>query len=252
MLVKNYISVSLEETAADIVRKDYRTAAVFKEYGIDFCCGVRWPLKNVCETKELNPEKIKKDLQDACRNIQVSNRLPFDSWGVDFLADYIVKVHHDYLKLFLPQLQLQLEKFVQEHKNKFPELADLASELRIFCDTMHPHLKQEEEIIFPYLRQIAHAYESQETYAGLLVRTLRKPVESLMHQEHEVVESSLKKFRSFTNHYTVPVNACTSHHLSFAMLKELDEDMVQHLYLENSILFPKALAMEKELLKYTP
>ena len=110
-----------------------------------------------------------------------------------------------------------------------------------------PHLQQEEEILFPYIRQIAHAYNSKESYASLLVRTLRKPVEEVMKYEHESISRILHSLREYTNNYTPPENACVSHQVAFSMLKELDHDLVQHVFLENEILFPKAIAMEKEL-----
>jgi regulator of cell morphogenesis and NO signaling len=69
-----------------------------------------------------------------------------------------------------------------------------------------------------------------------------------MNQEHEILEKILIKFRSLTGNYTPPEASCTSHRLSFSLLRELDDDLVQHVYLENDILFPRAIAMEKELL----
>lgn len=104
-------------------------------------------------------------------------------------------------------------------------------------------------MIFPYIRQISHAYESKESYASLLVRTLRKPVEDLMHDEHNSIGKTLTQLRELTNNYTAPENACTSHRLAYSLIKELDDDLVQHIYLENDILFPKAISMEKELLE---
>jgi regulator of cell morphogenesis and NO signaling len=106
----------------------------------------------------------------------------------------------------------------------------------------------EEEILFPYIRQIAHAYKSRESYAGLLVRTLRKPVENVMQHEHETISKILNRIRLLTDNYQSPPNACVSHGVTFSLLKELDNDLVQHVYLENQILFPRAIAMEKELL----
>jgi regulator of cell morphogenesis and NO signaling len=78
---------------------------------------------------------------------------------------------------------------------------------------------------------------------------LRKPVEEIMHQEHKILEKILFQFRKLTNNYTAPESSCTSHRLSFALLQELDDDLVQHTYLENEILFPRAIALEKELLQ---
>ena len=70
-----------------------------------------------------------------------------------------------------------------------------------------------------------------------------------MNDEHDNMEAILNRFRALTDQYTPPPSACTSHKLAFDLLRELDDDLVQHLYLENEVLFPRAIAMEKELLE---
>lgn len=242
------LSITKDSFVTDIVKEDYRTANVFRKYDIDFCCGGRWPLGMVCETKDLDFTAIKSELQDSLRTIQLSNSLQFDKWNVNFLMDYIVNVHHQYLLEYLPQVKDQLTHFVKDHADQYPFLKEVEKQFDILYKETFPHLKQEEDILFPYIKQIAHAYRNKESYASLLVRTLRKPVE-MMHHEHESVSRILKKMRELTNNYTAPVNACVSHRVTFSMLKELDNDLAQHVYLENNILFPKAIAMEKELLE---
>jgi regulator of cell morphogenesis and NO signaling len=235
--------------AAEIVRSDYRTAEVFNRYGIEFCCGIKFPLKMICENKGIEYDELETELIKSRRQISISNQLNFEDWKIDFLTDYIINVHHEYLRKSLPVMENQLKKFIAEHQKKYPYLGELGTQFAFLQKMMIPHLEQEEEIIFPYIRQISHAYESKEAYASLLVRTLRKPVEAMMHHEHESLEKIIRQFRLLSNNYTTPESACTSHRLAFSYLKELDEDLVQHLYLENELLFPKAIAMEKELLK---
>jgi regulator of cell morphogenesis and NO signaling len=79
---------------SDIVNNDYRAADVFRRYGIDFCCGGKWPLKVVCDSRDLDIATIKKELEEAVRTIHLPNTLNFDQWDIDFLSDYIVNVHH--------------------------------------------------------------------------------------------------------------------------------------------------------------
>jgi regulator of cell morphogenesis and NO signaling len=236
-------------SVSEIVREDYRTADVFRKYGIDFCCGGKWPLETVCETKNLDYAAIKAELEEAARTITIHNSLRFDEWGIDFLTDYIVNVHHQYLRKALPATNDYLVNFLEGHQKKFPYLADLLKFFNSLSKEMFPHLEQEETILFPYIRQIAHAYYSKESYAGLLVRTLRKPVENVMHHEHETVNTILQQMRRITDHYTLPEGACVSHKVTFMKLLEIDNDLVQHMHLENDILFPRAIAMEKELLE---
>ncbi len=242
------INITKESFVTDLVRADYRTARVFSKYQIDFCCGGKWSLGMICETKELDFLSVKKELEQAVRFIQLSNSLPFDKWTVNFLTEYIVNVHHHYLRESLPGIKSLLDHFVISHNKKYPYLDEVQLQFGEFYSDCFPHIEQEEKILFPYIRQITHAYLSKEPYAGLLVRTLRKPVENVMRHEHESVSKILFRLRELTDNYMPPENACTSHRVAFSLLKELDIDMTQHLFLENQILFPKAIAMEKELL----
>jgi regulator of cell morphogenesis and NO signaling len=245
MLFKNN-DIRDDSFVTDIVIQDYRTASVFRKYAIDFCCGGKLPLGKVCEIRDLNIAFIKKELTDAMRTIQVPNSTNFKHWAVDFLVDYITNVHHAYLKTNLPEIIDIVERFSESHKSKYPFLAELMASLYELRDVLLPQLEHEEKIIFPYIKQIAHAYESHEPYAALLVRTLRKPVENMI--KHDLVKKYLHGLRDLTNNYTPASNACISHKVAFSMLNELDNDLVQHIHLESNILLPKAIAMEKEML----
>ena len=233
----------------DIVTHDYRTADVFRKYDIDFCCGGKWPLDTVCQNKNLKTENVIHDLEKIVKQISSNAAVDFDSWEIDFLTDYILNVHHRYLHKALPELNAQTSIFLEGHREKFPELGELETIINRFMKEIPPHMRQEEEIFFPYIKQIYSAYKHRESYARLLIRTLRKPLEEVMLKEHEMTGAHLHRLRMITNNYTPPVNACLTHKVTFAKLKELDKDLVQHIHLESNILFPKAIAMEQELLK---
>jgi regulator of cell morphogenesis and NO signaling len=245
----NHNRISEQSFVSDIVTQDYRTADVFRKYDIEYCCGAKWSLDSICLMKGLDISEITTELEQATRNIQLSNKLHFDEWPVDFLADYVVNVHHSYAKHSMPEIKELLKFFVAEHVKKYPVLSELEIEYNKLYKEVFPHMKQEEEILFPYIKQIYHAHNSKESYASLLVRTLRKPVEEVMAKDHESAMKHLHKLRELTNDYTPPSIACVSHRVNFAKLRELDNDLTQHIHLENNILFPKAIAIEKELLK---
>lgn len=232
----------------EVVAHDYRTADVFRKYDIDFCCGGKWSLEATCKMRGISLDDLLRELKAATRTIHISNALPFDEWKLDFLAEYVVNVHHRYLKKVLPEIRDYVDKFIDGHRKKFPELAEMQPLIQRMEKHMIPHMQQEEEIIFPYIKQIAYAYNNKESYAGLLVRTLRKPVEDMMKNEHDVTNNQLKRLRTITNNYALPEKPCNMHRVTFYKLREFDNDLVQHLHLENNILFPKAIQMEKELL----
>ena len=247
-MYQNIYKIEPFSFVTDIVKHDYRTAEIFRKYDIDFCCGGKWPLEMVCQNKNLNIEEVIKGLQKIVTQSASNAALDFDSWDIDFLVDYIYNIHHQYLKKALIETREQVNKFLDEHRTKFPELAELEFIMNRFMKEIPPHMKQEEEIFFPYIKQIHHAYKHRESYARLLIRTLRKPIEEVMLKEHEATGSSLHRLRKITNNYTTPEKACITHKVTFAKLKELDKDLVQHIHLESNILFPKAIKMEQELL----
>jgi len=248
MTGQNY-SIDDQSLVTDIVIQDYRTADVFRKYDIDFCCGGRRPLAAACEVRGLDTDAVKKDLENASRVISLSPALQFNEWPLDFLCDYITHVHHAYLRLSLPEAKEHLYRFALGHRKKFAYLDRLEEVFATLHNKMLPHLEQEEEIIFPYIKQVNRAFLSNEPYAGLLVRTLRKPLKELMHQDHEITGKLLHLLRDLTDNYRAPEKACVSHAVTFHKLKEIDNDLVQHMHLENNILFPRAINMEMELIQ---
>ena len=247
MLLPN-VDIRDDAFISAIVASDYRVAGVFRKYGIDYCCGGKQDLITACALRGLDIAQIKKEIADAVRTVGVSGSADFNRWSVDFLADYIINVHHAYLVNNLPEIVATVERFAASHRKSLPYVDELLTSLLKLRDSLLPHLEQEEKIIFPYIRQIAHAYENHEPYAALLVRTLRKPIENMMAHEHNEVAGQIYRIRELTNNYALASNACITQKVLFAMLKELDCDLQQHIHLKSNILFPKAVAMENEML----
>lgn len=243
------LKISPASFISDIVNNDYRTSEVFRKYGIEYYYSGQWSLDKVCQSNNLDLSAILKELELSMHTIHLPNTLQFEKWSVDFLIDYIINIHHAYLKKALPGTKEQLEKFEVSYRDIFPALTEVLLVVNDLVAEMLPHMQHEEEIIFPYIKQVAHAYNNREAYASLLVRTLRKPVETVMHHEHETVNKMLSQIKLLTHNYTPPENASTKHKVAYQKLKEIDDDLTQHIYLENNILFPKAIAMEKKLLE---
>lgn len=247
-MLRNRVNIDRNSAVADIVNRDYRAADVFRKYNIEYCCGGKYPLHMACQMNGADEAQLIRELEEAMQEVNTSNTLNFNEWHIDFLTDYIVNVHHEYLRKALPRVKDYVDRFAEGHSKKFDYLEELQRSVAQLNRIFLPHLEQEEEIIFPYIRQIGHAYYSRESYASLLVRTLRKPVEDVMAHEHDSTGKLMLRLRALTNNYTPPENACLSHRVTFNKLKEVDADLTQHLHLENNILFPRAIAMEKELL----
>lgn len=243
MLVQDF-----NKTVSDIVLSDYRTAEVFRKYGISYCCSNKESLLETCTSRNLNYNTILEELSDATKNISVPNTLEFSRWKIDFLIEYIVNVHHAYMVMSVPALEAALVSFIEEHKKKSQVINKVLFLFREMSVLLMTHHRHEEEIIFPYIKQIESTYRRKEIYGNLFVRTLRKPLSNI-EKEHDVILSILKQIQSLTNNYTCPENGCANQCYIYRKLEEFHNDMVQHTHLEDDILFPRAIEMEKELLQ---
>jgi regulator of cell morphogenesis and NO signaling len=238
-----------KSVVSDIVTGDYRTAEVFKRFGIGYCCGGKWPLDIACEMQGVDIAMLMAELKNASRTIPVSNQLDFAGWDTVFLINYIINIHHRYLEKNLPLVIKLVNEFATEHRKRFNWVDLLEQKLQLFAAQMLLCVKKEEEVLFQYIRHLANAHQSKEPYAKLLVRTLRKPVEDAMSNDFNKINNLVKSIREITGNYTPAPNACTSHKVVMSKLKELDNDTVHHLHLEQSILYPRAIGIEKELLE---
>lgn len=240
--ISKKLAGDLDETLGQLAAQDLRKAQVFKKYGLDFCCGGKKTVKQACEEKGIEPEKVERELQQADKLSSSARPLPYNDWNLDFLADYIVQVHHTYVRKNLPDLRTYAQKVMKVHGSRHPEL-NLVYELVEAANTeLTEHLLKEEQILFPYIKSLATAGASQKTTAS--VGSVRNPV-MMMEKEHGKVGKYFDELRMVTGNYTLPSDACASYSLLYRLLAEFEEDLHLHIHLENNILFPKAIQLEK-------
>jgi regulator of cell morphogenesis and NO signaling len=240
--------IDFDRPVGEIVRQDYRTADVFKKWQLNFCCGGEIALKSLCESKQLDFDRVVYELQEATRDMKISSQIHFQDWKIDFLIDFITRVHHDYIYQVLPPLKTALEAFALTHTHKFPELVNLVELVDKLSNKLIVHNKHEDEIIFPYIRQMYSAYKRNEAYGNLFVRTLRKPLNTVEKDQREISEL-LSSLSRITSDFQAPAKVCSTYEVLLSKLKELHENLLQHQYLERDILFPKAIEIEQKLLQ---
>lgn len=242
------VRIDPSSSVQEIVSAHYGTAAIFRKYDIEYCCGARWPLETVCLMKGVELEGLLRELKDAIRTIELPRNLPYENWSIDFLTEYIINIHHQYVHQTVPDLGQALGDFAEEHSKNYPVYAAVRSHYRTLEEGIYPSMAQEENVIFPYLRQVADAFTRKDPIAGLFIKTLRKPVEKVMNNERDMLINAVTGFRKLTNNYEIPPKACTSHGVVLARLKALDNELMQHVRLEHQILLPRVIEMEKQLL----
>jgi regulator of cell morphogenesis and NO signaling len=234
------------ETIGEMAAKDLRKAEVFRKYGIDFCCGGKKTLDQVCDEKGLDFAAIQSDLDNTAQS--PAPAFDFNKWDVDFLADYIYNQHHKYYYAEEPVITGLMEKVADHHGGPQNNLNELRSFYRALVQELNTHFLKEERVAFPFIKALVKASNTGDMELLQQQPSLTEPIQ-IIESDHKAADDILEQIKDLTSGYTPPLNACNSYQLLFKKLKDLDEDLHQHIHLENNLLFPKALALEKELRK---
>jgi regulator of cell morphogenesis and NO signaling len=235
----------IEKTLAEIVTDNIRSAIVFEEYGLDFCCKGNRSLKEACSDKNVNVQKVLSELTNLSRNGNGKEN-PND-WQLDFLVDYIINNHHQYVRRMIPVISLHADKVASVHGKNHPEtlkIADLFLEVR---EELESHMMKEERILFPQIKQMVLTQKENSQFFPPPFGTIQNPIR-MMENEHTSAGDALSQIRELSKNYTHPEDACNTFKALYSELKEFEEDLHKHIHLENNILFPKSIILESELI----
>lgn len=232
-------------TVGEVVARHYRAAEVFNRYGIDFCCGGKKTLNKACADKNLAWETLATELDQVVHAPDMPSQHT-ETWEPDFLAEFIEKTHHRYLRENLPLLQEFTSKIAKVHGARHPELKMVEKQVQLLADDLMEHMLKEERILFPYIKAMCAAQRQHLQSPDTPFGTVQNPIRMMEH-EHDYAGSLLENVRDLTAGFTPPEDACTTYRVAFAKLEELDKDLRWHVHLENNVLFPKAILLEQLL-----
>jgi len=228
-----------------IVAENYKAASVFKQYGIDFCCNGNRTIESACQKKQIDPEQLLTELQQAVAQ-KGTGEIDFKSFPLDLLADYIEKTHHRYVEQKIAEIIPYLNRIVEVHGDNHPELLVVGQLFQQSAGDLTVHMKKEELMLFPHIRRMVQSQltgsTETETAAGSAADYVAQ-----MEQDHEAEGERFRTISELTDNYNPPADACNTYRVTFSLLREFEEDLHRHIHLENNILFPKAIELERVL-----
>lgn len=216
-----------------IVSDDYRTARIFSNYGIDFCCKGGISLEEACKTNQVQLEAVVQALQEVD-----STSSPDESWktvNLSQLIDHILDKHHRYINETGPTLLAYLLKISQVHGERHPELFQVHQLFHDSLSELAMHMKKEELILFPQIRKA-----EKTDYQAIDKEGLLGPI-AQMEAEHSAEGDRFREISRLTNRYTTPADGCQTYRVAMQMLAAFEADLHRHIHLENNVLFPSAL-----------
>ncbi len=229
-----------QQTLASIVKESHHAVPVLEKYSLDFCCKGKRSLAEACTEKGLPVQDIEKELSAAMTQ-EVDKRIPFSRMTAGQLISHIMARHHFYARQSMPAILFHLGKVASKHGDRFPYMKEVLTIFSAVQLEMDAHMQKEEFILFPRIKDLEQAGTHHDRSASPH-NFIDGPI-AVMEAEHEHAGEAMFRIRELTNNYTAPETACTTFRVVLAELKEFEEDLHEHVHLENNILFPKAHAM---------
>jgi len=219
------MNMNASTTLAELAVAHPGAARVFFRNRLDFCCGGRRNLDEVCRERQLDPDAILAAIE--AEDPLVADRPRWDEAPLPALVDHIETTYHRRLRAALPELLAMARKVEQRHGDKASCPRGLAAALEAMHESLLDHLRKEEEILFPLI------------VSGLGGQAAA-PVH-VMELEHEHHREHLLELRSLTADLTPPPEACTTWRALYLGLLQLEQELMEHIHLENNVLFRRAL-----------
>ncbi|MCC5916855.1 MAG: iron-sulfur cluster repair di-iron protein [Cryomorphaceae bacterium] len=235
--------IAPDTTIGSLVSDNFRTVSVFHKYGIDFCCGGGKSLQHVCESKQLDVDKVMLEIEEAL-SLERTEVDALHKYSLRNLVNYIELKHHKYIEENTPMIQQFLDKLVNVHGERYPELNQLRNVFNNLAKELAGHMKKEELILFPFIRSMEDKVNNGEGLPGSGFGSVQNPI-AMMEHEHEHAGNDIETIQKLTNNFTPPEQACNTHRITFEKLLEFRDDLMIHIHLENNILFPRAIDFEK-------
>jgi len=234
----------INKSVAGIVTENINTASVFKKYNIDFSFHGNMLLSKICEERAININDIVKELEAVTVNQFYLK--DYNSWKLDFLIDFLINIHHEYEEENVLLLKEYSKKAVKIYGNEIRELIEIDKLIQEISDEMLEHMKNEETILFPYIKQLLEAKRNNKSI-NISQSPLNAPIDAL-EDDHSKVGKTFKRISFLTNNYKIPQNACNTVKVLYVKLQQFEEELYKHIHLENNILFPKAKKLERTFL----
>jgi len=227
----------------EIVAENIKAAHVLKENKIDFCCGGEKEIYEVCKKKKINYSELKKKLISID---YPKKKFNYNSWDLNFLIEHIINVHHKYVKESITIIREYCRKVSRVHGHHYKEVVKIENNFNELAVELINHMNKEEVILFPYIKRLISIKKFKNIEPNPIFRSVINPIRMLEY-EHKFASQILKYIKKDSNNYNPPKESCNTHRALYSKLEEFEQELFVHIHLENNILHPKAITLERTL-----
>lgn len=240
------MNLSRTKTVGEIATENPTAIRAFEKFGIDYCCNGKKMLTDACSNAGVKPEDVENYLEGIERFHHSDDSPHLNNSNLTDVVSYIMSKHHTFTKSEIQRLDYLITKVCKTHCGNHTELLSLNILFQQLCEDLIPHMMKEEQILFPYVKQLVEAAKNKQTVKPDFM-TVGNPVRVMM-REHDKAGEILRRMRQVTKNYALPDDACNSYRALYYGLEEFERDLHQHIHIENNILFPRTIELEHKIL----
>lgn len=214
-----------DTTLADLATTRAGASRVFHRHGLDFCCHGRISLAKACEEHKLDVEALLAELR--AEEERTKDFEPWDERALPLVVEHLLVHYHQRHREELPRLIFAARKVEAVHGEKPSCPKGLAAHLERISEELEDHMQKEEQVLFPMV------LSGRGAMAAMPVQVLE--------MEHNDHARNLQRSRALAHDFIPPPEACGTWRALYLGLEELERELMQHIHLENNVLFPRAL-----------
>ncbi len=229
-----------KQTLAEILVQNPAKAYTLYVLGIPFYCHENEVLGQICKEKNISLLYVEKLLQEDTTFKPIETR-KFKNTSLTTLINYLKYQHGIFLQKKIPFVKHLIEQLSSKDTQNQRLINDLQIMFPLFAEDFILHTREEENNLFYYI------YALQQNNSLLKYELLQKYSLQAFAVAHDTHDDELEGIREITQDYLLPSDASLLLKITFWYLQELEKHLKQHAYIENEILFPKALLLENEV-----
>ncbi len=234
------------QSIGEIVTAEPSAVAVLERFEIDLCSQADAQLERVCAELQLSVDQVLEKLADAESRAHGAMVPDLERYSLTRLIQHIVRTHHQRVRQELPRFVELSQRVATKHGERAPHFKTVAALIEQLRNEMFAHLAKEELMLFPHIARLEEAAEDSLAVLTACFRSVAQPI-SVMLKEHDSAEDVVAQVRELTNGFETPSWACPRNSAFHSGFAAFEKDLRQHVHVENDLLFPRAIALEKEL-----